>query len=81
MAVHCTSTWQIPDSNYAIVKVLFKPDAKESSIFNFVLFGYNPPAMNMSEEEEICLKRPFTNANVRSVSNRRSIQTRRYTIK
>ena len=26
MAVHCTSPWQIPDSNYAIVKVMFKPD-------------------------------------------------------
>jgi len=26
MAVCCVSTWQILDSNYAIVKVLFKPD-------------------------------------------------------
>ena len=28
MAVRCESTWQIFDSNYAIVKVLFKPDVK-----------------------------------------------------
>ena len=31
MAVRCVSTWQILDSNYAIVKVLFKPDANRSS--------------------------------------------------
>ena len=30
MAIRCVSTWQILDSNYAIVKVLFKPDANDS---------------------------------------------------
>ena len=28
MVARCVSTWQTLDSNYAIVKVLFKPDAK-----------------------------------------------------
>ena len=31
MVVRCVSTWQILDSNYAIVKVLFKPDVRASS--------------------------------------------------
>ena len=32
MAARYMSTWQILDSNYAIVKVLFKPDANRGNL-------------------------------------------------
>jgi hypothetical protein len=55
--------------------------AKESSIFNFVVLVYNPPAITTPEESKKCQKRPFTNASVPYASSLKNIQTRGYTIK
>jgi hypothetical protein len=32
MVARCVSTWQTLDSNYAVVKVLFKPDVNETDL-------------------------------------------------
>jgi hypothetical protein len=32
MVARCVSTWQTLDSNYAVVKVLFKPDAMDCGL-------------------------------------------------
>jgi hypothetical protein len=38
MAIRCVSTWQIIDSNYAIVKVLFKPDVRMTLYAGFYIW-------------------------------------------
>jgi hypothetical protein len=56
-------------------------DAKALSIFNFVFFVYNPPAITTPEGSKRCPKRQFTNVSVLRASSLENIQTRSYTIK
>jgi transposase-like protein len=77
--IHLRTTNPI-ESPFSTVKARTRK-TKALSIFNFVFFVYNPPAITTPEGSKRCQKRQFTNVSVLRASSLENIQTRSYTIK